>query len=310
MCASLYSCILLTTSRWFEECLRKGCKVYHFPHGRNPRVRVLSAGSICLLLVKPKPKAPRHEWFFAGEFKVEEVSLVTGSEFRDKYAKLAVETQEVPFPKVDESSWIIVFDKLVQYEKPVKLSECSDVRTSKSKKPLSKWVITGITLIRPEDAERFVEAIRAKAGHPERFEAQPSHNDLMNKLIEIGKWLGFIVKSEESTPDGAYRIDVTWRNYEGHSPIKVFEIDVKGDIDKALARLKHAWDMWHCQLYLIVSDERKAERAKQLVEPRLTGAFAELKHRLEILGWEDIHNFYKDLQRHKELLVKLAKKEL
>jgi len=38
----------------------------------------------------------------------------------------------------------------------------------------------------------------------------------------IGNTLGFIVRTEEQTPDKAHRLDVTWRDYEGQSPLKIF----------------------------------------------------------------------------------------
>lgn len=34
-----------------------------------------------------------------------------------------------------------------------------------------------------------------------------------------------------------------WRDVEGHAPLKVFEVEVSGDVDRALARLAHAFDM-------------------------------------------------------------------
>ena len=36
---------------------------------------------------------------------------------------------------------------------------------------------------------------------------------------------------------------------------------------RALARLAHAYDLWHSELYLIVADEKSSERAEKLVVP-------------------------------------------
>jgi hypothetical protein len=63
-------------------------------------------------------------------------------------------------------------------------------------------------------------------------------------ICKIGEVLGFIVKTEESTPDRTYRHDVTWRDYEAHSPLKVFEVEVSHSIDHALSSLAHAHDIW------------------------------------------------------------------
>jgi len=73
---------------------------------------------------------------------------------------------------------------------------------------------------------------------------------------------------EEPTPDRLYELDVVWRDEEDHVPLKAFELS--GEVDEALARLAHAYDMWRCErLWLIVSDKTRAERALKLVEPRL-----------------------------------------
>ena len=78
---------------------------------------------------------------FVGEFTVKDVKLVRGEEFRERYASRAVEAT-IPFPRLGEASWVIEFEKLVKYERPVKLSECSDVRTSTSERPVSEWAST------------------------------------------------------------------------------------------------------------------------------------------------------------------------
>jgi len=295
--------IVLTTLRWFEECLRRGCKVFHFPPNRRPNVKGLRPGSVCLVLAKPHSKAPRREWAFVGELTVKDVKLVGGEEFKERYASRAVEI-EIPFPKPREASWVIEFENLVKYDRPVKLAECGDVKTSTSKKPMSEWIIFGFTYIKPEDAPSVVEAIRRKA----RREG-PGHDELVEELLELGSWLNFIVRREERTPDGLYRIDVTWRDAEAHAPLKAFEVETSGNVDMALTRLTHARHMWNCdQLWLIVSDEARADRARALVEPRMRGTFASIREKLKVLSWEELHDLYSKLKPHQELLKDLAKR--
>ena len=56
---------------------------------------------------------------------------------------------------------------------------------------------------------------------------------------------------------------------KGYVPLKAFEVEISGDVDRALSRLTHARDIWgYEQLWLIVSDEAKTEGAVRLVEPR------------------------------------------
>jgi hypothetical protein len=307
MSASLPAGIVLTTQQWFEECLKRGCTVFQFPPNRNPRgVNRLGSGSTCLILAKPRPGAPREEWVFLGEFTVKNVRLVGGKEFH-VYASKAVIVEEAPPPKPGESSWIIEFESLTRYRRPVKLAEC-DVRTSTSKKPLKDWAILGFTFIRLEDAGKVVGYVRKLAG-VEVEDREVTHDVLVEELLNMGKWLGFVVKRDEPTPDNLYKLDVTWRDVEGHRPLKAFEVEVSGDVDKALARLAHAYDIWGCeQLWLIVSDEAKSERARKLLEPWLKGSFARIRNKVIIVGWEDVHNMYKSVEPHKELLEMMSKR--
>jgi len=313
--------IILTSFKWFEECLRRKCTVFHFPPNRNPNVKKLSPGSVCLILTMPYPRAPRSEWTFVGEFTVKDVRLVKGQEFGE-YASRAVEI-EVPFSKLGESSWIIEFENLVKYDRSVKLSECDGIRTSSSRRPLSEWKITGFTLIKPEDASGIVEAIRKKAEgkgiraqlikaslepsaivEPNEKEAgrkEPlDHDELIKELLELGSWLGFVTRKEDSTPDSLYRIDVTWRVAEDHAPLKAFEVETSGNVDLAINRLEHARHKWNCErLWLIVSSESKRERAL---------ALARSKERVRVLDWKDLHELYSKLKPHESLLKDLAKR--
>ena len=78
-----------------------------------------------------------------GEFTVKSIRLVKGEEFHT-YAGRATES-EVPLSQPVEASWVIEFENLARYEKPVKLSECCDVKTSVSREPPCKRAIVGFT---------------------------------------------------------------------------------------------------------------------------------------------------------------------
>ncbi|MFZ8790350.1 MAG: hypothetical protein ACO2OZ_11950 [Acidilobaceae archaeon] len=80
------------------------------------------------------------------------------------------------------------------------------------------------------------------------------------------------IRAEQTSPlkarrgHNVYKLVVTWSDVESNRPLKAFEVEVSGDVDRALARLAHAHDMWGCeQLWLIVSDEAKSERARRLI---------------------------------------------
>jgi len=136
-----------------------------------------------------------------------------------------------------------------------------------------------------------------------------THSELVNMICEIGRILGFYVKNEESTPDHIYRCDVTWRDYEAHSPLKVFEVEMSGNVDHALSSLTHAYDIWRPeQLYLIVLDERDLNRALKLVEPRLMGAFSRLRERLKVLTCKEVKELYDNLSSYGSLIKELSRK--
>jgi hypothetical protein len=306
---SSFGGIVLTSREWFEKCLERNCTVFHFPPNKKPNIRVLSPGSVCMVLVKEG--SSRKDWLFVGELTVKSVKLVKGEEF-PAYAPRAVELPNALFPKPGESSWIIVFERLIKYERPVKLGDCTDIIVRN--KPLSEQAITGFTILKLDIAIRVINAVRTKAGYKPTTpqppaETKPSHDDLVRELLELGEWLGFVVKKEEYTPDKLYRIDVVWTDAEGHAPLKAFEVEISGNVDNALARLTHTYDMWHCeQLWLVVSDEAEAERAKKLVEPRLKGSFAKIKEKVKILGWKELHDMYNGIKSHSELIKELSKR--
>lgn len=135
-----------------------------------------------------------------------------------------------------------------------------------------------------------------------------SHRDLEDMLAEIGEMLGFHVKREESTTDGLHRFDITWRDHSSHSPVKVWEVEISGNVLTALARLKHAFDLWHPELYLVVSDAKTKEKAEELVKPQIKSAFAERERSLTVTGADTIINLYNTLKPNKDIILKLAKK--
>ena len=153
------------------------------------------------------------------------------------------------------------------------------------------------------------EFMRGISTPARREEVRPSHNTIVEWLIEIGELLNFRVKKEEYTPDGAYRCDITWREYESHRPIKVFEVELSHNIEHALSSLAHAYDVWGAeQLFLIVEDEKDTERAKKLIIPRVRGAFAKIADRLRIYSWTDIRDVYEALREKEKLIRELAKR--
>lgn len=140
----------------------------------------------------------------------------------------------------------------------------------------------------------------------ERELKRTSHKRLQNYLCEMAEVLGKIPKQEHREPPYSYDV-VWWASPQAPLPEHVFEIQHKGSLTDALAKLKHAKDIWRCNLFLIVTGERDRSRAQKLVGPYLRGTFHELAGHLTILAEQDIESLYQDLGRHRELLRRLLR---
>lgn len=121
----------------------------------------------------------------------------------------------------------------------------------------------------------------------EKQEKPPlSHAELQRKLVEIGKLQGYLAEAEYSFDIG--KLDVVWRRVLNSVPTYVFEIQVSGDVYHALAKLKHAFDLWNSHIFIVASE---AERNK--VNNLLSGTFHEISNRIEFIELEQIEELYK-----------------
>lgn len=134
------------------------------------------------------------------------------------------------------------------------------------------------------------------------------HDAVSEMLVEVGGLLGFY--GEREVENSPFRHDVVWWRSERERrlpPVAVFEVVVGGEVERSLAALKHAYDVWRCALFLVFADERKRERAEKLVEPYLSGAFHEIAGHLHVMSVEDVEEMYRDLKRHERWLKLFAK---
>ena len=121
-----------------------------------------------------------------------------------------------------------------------------------------------------------------------------SHDEVKSRLIEIGRIQNFIAE-EEYKMDGEL-LDVVWRRVERSVPTYVFEVQVAGDLHHALAKLKHAHDLWNSHIFLIVS-----ERNKGKLDRLLRGTFQEIRDRVKLIGLEEIEQLYHYKSSYKRL---------
>ena len=127
-----------------------------------------------------------------------------------------------------------------------------------------------------------------------------SHGDVQQMLVDIGRVLGRHAESEFEF------YDVVWRESEQSPRLShVFEVQRRGSIDAALAKLKRAYDAQRSKPYLIVASERDTNRAQKHLSLARTGAFHEIGRVTTILSFEQLRRLHRALTSVEELLIEL-----
>lgn len=94
-------------------------------------------------------------------------------------------------------------------------------------------------------------------------EAEFLHNEVRDKLVEVGGFLGFIANSEVNVAAGS-RVDVVWEATIGNMGrvVYVFEVQTKGSIDSLIVNLLKAKNNPAVQGIVAVSDEPQLAKIK------------------------------------------------
>jgi len=103
-----------------------------------------------------------------------------------------------------------------------------------------------------------------------------NHHDVKAQLAEIGRLQGYVV--DEEYPLDSTRLDVVWRRVERSVPTFAFEVQLGGDIYHAMAKLKHAFDLWNSHIYLVGPMEDKAK-----YQELLSGTFHEVAEQMRFI---------------------------
>uniref|UniRef100_UPI00404AE64D hypothetical protein n=1 Tax=Ignavibacterium sp. TaxID=2651167 RepID=UPI00404AE64D len=118
----------------------------------------------------------------------------------------------------------------------------------------------------------------------------PDHNKLQDLIFQIGQLNRLI--SEKEYPIENERLDVVWRRVERSVPTYVFEVQIGGDIYHALGKLKHAFDIWNSNIFLVI---READLEKTNI--LLSGTFHEIKDKLKIIIPQKISELFQQKKR-------------
>jgi predicted RNA-binding protein len=168
----------------------------------------------------------------------------------------------------------------VNFRKPIEESDYEIILTEMKKKPAP-----------PVSESTSVPSIPPS-------ETLKTHSELITMLVELGEMFGKCAEREYLA--GPYRYDAVWKRVKVGNPTKVFEVHDKGVLDSALAKLKHAYDIWSADLFLVVTRHEDKERAKIL----LAGSFHEIGEVTTLIQPEEI----KEMYEYKKKFIELEKK--
>jgi hypothetical protein len=123
-----------------------------------------------------------------------------------------------------------------------------------------------------------------------------SHGEVQNLLIEIGESLGYYARAEFEY------FDVIWRETNISQRIShVFEVQSKGNIDSAFAKLKRAYQSQRSKPFLVVASESDLNRARQ----SLVREFQDLASSVSILTFVQVKKVHQNLTAISDILPNL-----
>ena len=165
-----------------------------------------------------------------------------------------------------------------------------------------RWTITshGRERVAVEDTQfSLSEASPEETGGSGLF----SHAEVQQMLVEVGRVLGHHAEVEFDY------YDVVWRAGAGSPRLShVFEVQRKGNIDAALAKLKRAYDTQRSKPYLVVASERDTNRAERQLSLARTGPFHEIGSVATILSFEQLRRLHRALTSVEDILGEIIER--
>lgn len=127
------------------------------------------------------------------------------------------------------------------------------------------------------------------------------HNDIRDKIKDIGIWLGFNSRIEQKVSDGS-KVDTIWEATIGNMGrvIYVFEVQTKGSVDSLILNLLKSLNNPAVQGVVAVSDKEQLERIKK-------HAFdvKDLRDKLKYWDYEEVSKVHESLEYTNEVINNL-----
>ena len=127
------------------------------------------------------------------------------------------------------------------------------------------------------------------------------HNDVRDKIRNIGQWLGFEANIERKVAAGS-KVDTVWESTIGNMGrvIYVFEVQTKGSIDSLIVNLLKSLNNPAVQGVVAVSDKEQLEKIRGHAEG-VTG----LRDKLKLWDYQEVLNVHENLEYVNESINKL-----
>lgn len=135
-----------------------------------------------------------------------------------------------------------------------------------------------------------------EAAHEFRFRPQDLHNKAQMTIAGIGKLQNYYTEVEYSLKltGEIRRLDVVWKREITGVPTYAFEVEMSGQIERAVAKLRQAYSLWNSRPLLIVPKKEHA-KVKNLVEKEQP-AFRETFCFYDFSVMEELYAKKKDLR--------------
>lgn len=135
----------------------------------------------------------------------------------------------------------------------------------------------------------------------ERTSSDFIHNDIRDKIRNIGQWLGFEANIERKVASGS-KVDTIWESTIGNMGrvIYVFEVQTKGSIDSLIINLLKSLNNPAVQGVVAVSDKKQLERIKEHAE-----GVQGLRDKLKLWEYQEVLNVHENLEYVNESINKL-----
>lgn len=156
-------------------------------------------------------------------------------------------------------------------------------------------------------SEIFDKKIRAETATPSITDVDAGtsggiHNEIRDKLADIGTWLGFKSQIEVKVADGS-KVDTVWEATIGNMGrvIYIFEVQTKGSIDSLIVNLLKALNNPAVQGIVAVSDTAQLEKIQ-----KHASAVGDLNKKLKYWDYRKVFEIHESLEMVNESINSLG----